>query len=395
MNILIDSNTYSKERFGASFEFMLSHGLIQLKEYLLSYKVAFVGEVFTPYGYFVSLPKNFNESNSSNVELVILILKEFKNLKKNGRLLLQNKTYEIGKEIESDYFYWRKLYSFFVDYITYEFYYPRKRNIRHSSSRLNGRLNPMLTEVNSERLGTGITYEVKNYEDNYFRNIFYSSLKFLEKKFASEIESRKILELEKYLRIKNIKFRLIELDANVFLSYSKKLLSNAVHETIVKTLVSYFLNEKITEKNRINVFYTKEFEYLYEFLLQKVLLHDTTSKNINWQDPNFKSLRPDIINESFIGDAKYFLIPDFTKTSVPSFEKELYAYNVANGNSQPNYVFIPTESNAYLKTLIHNSYKLHVVTINLHTVVDDYFNKKNTILNFIKSCSTDLYQKVI
>ena len=90
MNILIDSNLYKKEDFGDSFDFLLAHGLIELKEYLLSYKVAFVGEVITPNGYFISLPKNFTNTDTSNVELVKSILKEFKNLKKKGKLLIKN-----------------------------------------------------------------------------------------------------------------------------------------------------------------------------------------------------------------------------------------------------------------------------------------------------------------
>ena len=83
MNILIDSNLYKKEDFGTSFDFMLAHGLIEVKEYLFSYKVKFVGEVITPHGYFVSLPKNFTNTNVENVALVKSILKEFKKLKRN------------------------------------------------------------------------------------------------------------------------------------------------------------------------------------------------------------------------------------------------------------------------------------------------------------------------
>lgn len=382
MNILIDSNLYKKEDFGTSFDFMLAHGLIEVKEYLFSYKVKFVGEVITPYGYFVSLPKNFASTNIENVELVKSILKEFKKLKRRGKTLIKNKSFEIGNEIHSDYFYWRKLYSFFTDFITYEFYFPKRRLIKHSLKKQHGRLNPMFTEINRERLGNGITYEVKDYSANYFRNVFYTTLKELECQFASDTESNKIIEIEQYLKERKIEFNLIEVDKISFLVYSKTLQTNPIHEVILKTIKNYYLNSKIREKNTINVFYTHEFEYLYEYLLQTVLGHNTSFKNANWSDPNYKTLHPDIITESFIGDAKYYRIKDFSNNS---FEKELYAYNIANGNSQPNIVFIPSEESKHLTTLIHNSNKLEVVSINLKDILTDYKTNNQVSLQFVES----------
>lgn len=382
MNILIDSNLYKKEDFGTSFDFMLAHGLIEVKEYLLSYKVKFVGEVITPHGYFVSLPKNFTSTDIENVELVKSILKEFKKLKRRGKTLIKNKSFEIGNEIHSDYFYWRKLYSFFTDFITYEFYFPKKRLIKHSLKKQHGRLNPMFTEINRERLGNGITYEVKDYSENYFRNVFYSTLKELENQFASETEINKIIEIEQYLKVKKISFNLIEVDKISFLEYSKTLQTNPIHEVILKTIKNYYLNSKIKQKNTINVFYTHEFEYLYEYLLQTVLGHNTSYKNSNWSNPNYKTLHPDVITESFIGDAKYYRIKDFSNNS---FEKELYAYNIANGNSQPNIVFIPSEESKHLTTLIHNLNKLEVVSINLKDILTDYKTNNQVSLQFVES----------
>ena len=117
MTILIDSKIYSKDHFGDSFDFLFSHGLIELKEYITKYKVSFVGEVITPFGYFISLPKNFKDCGEGNVELVKLMLREFKNVKRHGKLLISCKSYDIGNEIESEYQYWRKLYSYFIDNI--------------------------------------------------------------------------------------------------------------------------------------------------------------------------------------------------------------------------------------------------------------------------------------
>lgn len=382
MNILIDSNLYKKDDFGLSFDFMLSHGLIQPKEYLISYKVVFVGEVITPFACFISLPKNFKSTDYSNVELVKSILKEFKNLKKRGKTLIKNKSYDFGSEIDSDFFYWRKLYSTFIDYITYEFFYPKKRKVKHSLIREFGRLNPMLTEMNRDKLGNGLTFEIKDHSDNYFRNVYYTILKILEGEFASEFESNKIHEVEVFLKNKNIKFKIIEIDKVVFFKYAKHNQFSDIYQTILKTIINYLLNSKIREKNTINVFYTQEFEYLFEYLLQNALHHNNSLKSYNWTDPNFKTLHPDIITETFIGDAKYYKISDFSQSP---FEKELYAYNVANCNSQPNFVFIPSEETKHLKTLIHNSYKLEVLSVNLKEVLTDYYSKKNITLDFVRN----------
>jgi hypothetical protein len=382
VNILIDSHCYPRELFGLSFEFLMSHGLIEVKEYLTKYKVVFVGEVVTPHNHFVSLPKNFTNESESSIKFVKVILKEFKTLKKNGRLLISNKSYEVGHEISSDFYYWRKLYAYFTDYITYEFYYPQKRNIVHTTSKKHGRLNPLLTEVNRKRIGNGATYEVKDYKDNTFRNIFYTTLKELEKEFASDIESNKIKQVELFLISKNLAFRLINIEPQAVLKYTKSLSVNPVHEPIKKTITNYYLNSKIKEKNTINVFYTQEFEYVFEFLLQTVLDNDITFKNRNWINPNFKSLRPDVITHSFIGDAKYYQIVDFSHNP---FEKELYAYNVANNNTQPNFVFIPSEETRHLQTLQHNDYKLEIVTLDLKAILFDHHNQKRTTLNYIEN----------
>ena len=382
MIILIDSNLYKKEDFGPSFDFMLSHGLIELKEYLLSYKVSFVGEVLTPSNHFISLPKNFTKATELNAELVKNVLKEFKGLKKKGKLLIKNKSYEIGNEIESDFFYWRKLYSYFIDYITYEFYFPKKRKILHSLKSQNGRLNPMLTELNRNKYGNGITFEVKDYKDDFFRNVFYTTLKSLEEEFASETESNKIRELEIFLKNKKIEFRVDKFPKAEVISALTVLETNPIHETIKKTIFNYYLNSKIKEKNTINVFYTREFEYLFEYLLQKVLNHNKAFKNNGWLNPEFKTLHPDIIAESFIGDAKYYRISDFSNNP---FEKELYAYNIANNNSQPNFVFILSEETKHLQTLVHKEHRLEVLTVNLETILSDFHKKRTETLNYVQT----------
>jgi len=111
-------------------------------------------------------------------------------------------------------------------------------------------------------------------------------------------------------------------------------------------------------------------------------MHSASYRNENWLDPNFKTLHPDIITEFFIGDAKYYRISEFNQNP---FEKELYAYNVANNNSQPNFVFIPSEETKHLKTLTHDFYKLEIVTVDFKTILNDYFKKNQETLSYIKT----------
>ena len=382
MIILIDSKNYSKEHFGNSLDFLLAHGLIEVKEFAVAYKVKFVGEVHTPFNYFIAFPKNFTNESEDNVALVKSLLKELYKLKRNGKVLIKNKTFTIGNEITAEYYYWRKLFTFFTDYITYEFYYPKKRQIKHSVSREKGRLHPMLTDLNREKYGTGITYEVKNIKEDTFKNIYYTTLKNLERKFASEAEQDHILETELFLKAKGHVFKEIEINADFFLNHIKTLEVSPLHETIVKTIKNYYIESKIKEKHFIHVFYSKEFEYVFEYLLQTVLKHSNSNMNSSWINPNYKKLQPDIVTETFIGDAKYYKITEANKYG---FEKELYAYNIANLNKQSNIVFIPSEKTDQLKTLQHDIYCLEVVSLNLRDVLNDYLRKDYTCLKFVQA----------
>lgn len=382
MNILIDSCIYDKAEFGLSFDFLLAHGLIEYKQYQTSYKVNFVGEVHTPHHDFISLPKNFENKTQENIELVRSIIKEFKNVRKNNRILIQNKTYIIGDEIDSDFFYWKKLYTYFTDYITYEFYHPKKRITRHSTRRQQGHLNPMLSDRNREQRGIGMTYEIKNYEKDEVRDVYYSTLKNLERTYASNREKDRIREMEEFLRKKGFQFGLIEVNRKQFLAKAQSIQTNAIHEGLLKTIINYYKQSKINEQSTINVFYTQEFEYLYQYVLQKILRNNTHLNKAQWVNPNYKTLNPDIITEKFIGDAKYYRLSEVEKSP---FEKELYAYNIANNNSQRNIVFILGEQNKYNRTLQHKEYKLILVSLSLADIMHDYSTNEGKTLKWIES----------
>ena len=381
MNILIDSNEYNEDVFGLSFEFFIKKGLITYKS-PTRYKVEFVGEVTTSFGYFISLPKNFHTLSPTSVQLVKTILKEYKNVRKNNELLITNKSFDSGHEIDSSFIYWKKLYAYFVDYITYGFFYPKKRLIRHSLKRENGVINTLMTELNRSRIGSGITYEVKDHKKNMLSDVYYSTLKDLESQFASDHESLKIKEMEAFLRGKGFEFDHIKVDTDAFLSKAKTMDVSAIHETILTTLVNYYSHSKFNEKNKINVFYTLQFEYLCEYLIQKALKHHVDNKTKYWLDPNYKSLRPDIITADFIGDVKYYRLADLSKAS---FDKELYAHNIAHGNVKPNFVFIPSETTQFLEKRTHDVYQLKIVSLNLQEVMEDCFTGETTVLDKISN----------
>lgn len=212
MNIqLTDSKEYNKETFSDSFDILIKEGLIETVKPNISYKVKFVGEVITPYDQIISVPKNFTVENESSISLTKEILKEYYRLKRSGKLLLTNRTFTIGGDIESEQVYWKKLYSYFIDFVTYEFYYPKKKSIIHSLQKKHGRINPLLTDKNRERVGLGVTYEIKNLNENDFRNIYYSTLKNLEAEFATESEKARIRDMENYLRSQKYIFKYLEL----------------------------------------------------------------------------------------------------------------------------------------------------------------------------------------
>lgn len=382
MTILFDSGEYSKAAFGASFDFMFSHGLIEVKQFLQSYKVVFVGEVLTPHHHFIALPKNFKSANEENVCLTIELLKEFRGLRKKGKLLIQNKSFATGKEIESEFFYWRQLYGFFMDYLTFEFYHPKQRLFKHSTKPVSGTISPLMTDINSERLGNGITYRIKDYSANPVRDIYYSVLKELEWKFASPIESAKISEMENFLKAKGFKFKEVVFEVSQALTKLQTTQFNPVHEVIMKTLADYLENTRIDAKNHINVFYSKHFEFVFQFMLQKVLGHNPASRTALWQDPNYKTLHPDLITSGFIGDAKYYNLENYAQRP---FEKELYAYNVANGNSQNNLVIIPAEEHRHLDTLTHGPFRLEILSMDLKAIYKDFKNGSSECLAFART----------
>ena len=122
------------------------------------FRINFVGEVITPTNRYFSMPKNMQPNQS--VDLIKDVLKN-KDLTTNqdGKNLALSK---IGS-YTSERVYFDKLKSYFLDYLTYEFIYPLKKNKKHSNSPISGaNISVIDTLRNRKRFGTGITYTTKD-----------------------------------------------------------------------------------------------------------------------------------------------------------------------------------------------------------------------------------------
>ena len=107
--ILIDSSEVENDFI--DIEFLLKKEiLIKLPNGNL--KVNFVGEVITPNSKIISLPKKFTV-NQSNIDLTVNILKTFRSLTKDGKSLIENKSFTSGDEITSDVQYFKIFKKFF------------------------------------------------------------------------------------------------------------------------------------------------------------------------------------------------------------------------------------------------------------------------------------------
>lgn len=370
--------------------------------------IDFVGEVATPQNKYYSLPKNFSDTKE-NIILVKSVLNYFeKTMKPEWKTLMYNQYFEpiVEGDFESEKFYFNELKSFFLDYITYEFIYPLNKLRIHSGSPVQGgKLDILSTVQNRKRFGTGMTYfvkDIKNTDEWMIDDIYYHTLEMLANKLGTDADRRDIKEMKEYLDKEGYEILLDESGNPT--TFEKKFpgLSNAdiieaihksqvgsIHYPIRDTLLEFYEGRKLKESNfRIRVFYTTNFEKVWEELAKAALYHnsefetelrseknsdgskkfvfdkvETVSKwystdelekelvvkkgsKISSENPNIiewreKSLEPDIFSYfdkgsnilTFIGDAKY------TNNEDSDFSKEMNDYNEATQNKWPMCIF--------------------------------------------------------
>ena len=107
--VLVDGKLESVDSFNSTDLVLLLNNELVKKDGD-NIKVEFVGEIITPNANYISLPKRFSV-NESNINLTISLLKKYKDLKKDDKILLTNKIFSPSdKGIESPLFYFKKCY---------------------------------------------------------------------------------------------------------------------------------------------------------------------------------------------------------------------------------------------------------------------------------------------
>ena len=348
----------------------------------------FVGELITPNNRYFSLPKNFVKTQE-NVSLIKKVLNKYRDIKgKDGKILLTNNSFSVSTDgkISSDKFYFNKLKESFLDYITYEFIYPKDKKKVHSTNPISGgKVDVFQTMRNRKHKGVGITYKTKdtintndwNIDDIYYSTIFNLSKLGTDEERIEIKEMKEFLESEGYI-INHIK----DQNDDSIISDINKCDVGVVHQSIKNTLLDYYESQKVSEKYSINAFYTERFEYVWEHFCQIALNHDNNFKNkIEWIEPNHKTSNPDIFSDTsgriIIADSKYYynLEKDFTK--------ELYEYNECQNDKYPLVVLIPQDQTEYIDNLEHKLHELVMMKISLKDVISDVINKGNKCISDI------------
>jgi hypothetical protein len=362
-------------------------------------KIKFVGEVITPNTNFISLPKNF-KVNEKNIDLTIKILNKYKDLKKDGNLLLTNFSFSYDVDgVESDMFFFKKLKEFFLDYITYEFIYPKKRIEVHSSRAIkNSKIDIVKTEREIGRKGPGITYKVKDIKNSVDWNlddIYFTTLMNLLNECGSEKDQEKIENMFKFLKDEGYDINLTNIESDV-IKQIKSCETEIKHFPIVNALLEYYNTKSISNKYTIKVFYTKNFEYVWEFFSRIVFkysdsfkkeifkngdIQNLTIKDFNDEITEHDDVRPDVFSDykghKFIGDCKYY------RNLEGDFYKEMYDYNIALGNKYPMVIFVPSMKTQRTFIRRRSVYELFVVKISIEDVLYDVMNGTDNLISTV------------
>jgi hypothetical protein len=413
----IDKNLDEKDR-----EFLESQSLIYKKNLFYS---NFVGEVITPHNKYFSLPKNITDE--SLIDLIKLLLAKYN---KDFRLksLISNKKFILtkDKEFKATKYYFSRLASFFLDFVTYEFIYPYETKKVHSIDPLPGTIDMISTNINRKIYGDGATYDVvdrKNSEDWKLDDIYYSTVISLAEEIGDLSKIKEVERMKDYLNEEGHDVKRIDISNNEeMIKEIKKCNVNIIHYPIKNTLLEYFgdLSHMKESNYEINVFYTKNFEIVWEKIIREVLSHDEDFEKrlsdnfkeveiktkwfsseeipskmrelknkgvkISQDNPNKlewkeRDLRPDIFSEfssggkklRFIGDAKYYNKID------SDYSKEQNEYNNAVDNKYPMCIFVAGQRTTAISSTISNR-QLIIFEVSIKEVINDYLNSETNTL---------------
>ena len=384
----------------SELKFLKSKELINIKDD--KFLPSFVGEFTTPENSYFSLPKNFKPTPDNQEDLVNLfkkVLVRYKDLKgKDGKTLLTNNSFAISDtgDIKSEKFYYNELKEFFLDFITYEYIYPKKTKLKHSSSPISGgKIDVFSTMRNRNQKGPGITYKTKDIENTPGWNlddIYWSTINSLANLYASEDDVKQISDMKEFLLSEGYILNDIDLsNKDKVISDINKCEVGVIHLPIKNTLLDYYESKSIGERFSINAFYTLKFQYVWEELTRESLKHNDdfksslSSKFIDYKptrrrfeegdvSKQYRDLLPDIFSsingKSFIGDAKYYRDPENSH-----FDKEMYVYNQLIDNQYPMCVFVPSDITKRLEVREQGQFELIIFLISVQDAIQDAVNE--------------------
>ena len=389
----------------SEIEFIKSKNLIDISG--TQFLPLFVGEFITPDNSYFSLPKNF-EPTQDNIDLFKKVLSRFKDLKgEDGKTLISNYTFTASDKgtIKSEKFYYNELKEFFLDYITYEYIYPKKMIKKHSTGPISGgKLDVFSTMRNRPQKGPGITYKVKdikNTEDWNIDDIYYTTIISLLNKYGTDDDKVQIKEMTDFLQEEGYILNIIDV-SNVerVINDIHKCDVGIIHQPIKNTLLDYYESKKIGEKYSINAFYTSKFQYVWEELVRVCLHHSKDFKDEikdvfteykptrrrfeEGDEPKkYRDLMPDLFSEyddrRFIGDAKYYQDPENSH-----FDKEMYVYNQLIDNKYPMCVFVPSISTRRIDVREQGPFELIVFKISTQDAISDAINGTTNVIDKVQ-----------
>lgn len=427
----------------SDYKYLLSKNLIIEKG--SNFFTDFVGEIRTPHNNYFSLPKNFDRNDKNNISLIKEVLDDFEKTKKpEWKSLLYNQYFDsrADGDFESEKYYYNELKSYFLDYITYEFIYPLNKLKVHSGSPVKGGKMDVLASVeNRKRHGVGFTYtikDVKNSDEWSIDDIYYNTLITLMNKYGTPSDKRDVKEMKDYLDNEGYEILLDQngnettldrkypnLTSDDIIDMIHKSQVGSIHYPIRDTLLEYYEGRKLSEsKYYIKVFYSTNFEFVWEELVRKALYHnedfeedeinkfknvetiskwfpdDEIEKNlselskkgsrISDDNPNIiewdeRSLEPDLFSYyklsdgkelKFIGDSKYY-------NDVNSeFGKEINEYNDAMKNKYPMCIFCCGDITTVYRKRKVDEKELIIFSLSTEDAIRDAVNRRNGVNSF-------------
>jgi hypothetical protein len=412
----------------SELDFLSSKNLINIKNNF--FKTNFVGEIITPENKYFSLPKNF-EPTEENINLFKEVLNNYATI--NGKSILENNTWIISSDgkVESEKFYYNELKSYFLDYITYEFIYPKKRIKKHSGAPIpGGKIDVLQTIRNRKQKGPGITYNIKDFKNDntwILDDIYWSTISYLADKYNDRSE---IDDMYDFLTDEGFELRTIDISDNKkILKEIDKCDVGIIHNPIKETLISYFKSKSVDTAYKIKVFYTDNFAFVWEEMVRMSLKENKEFRNElkskferkesrrKWF-PNLEEINkfiddlnkhkkvanirnkenlgtgirltyeidtvsiPDLFSEyndrRIIGDAKYYNDPEGS-----GYEKEFRTYNELSGNEYPMIILGPGRITRPLHVREEGDLELVIFQLSIKEVIDSAVSKNNNLINKI------------